>query len=258
MSRCGPLPPLRTSPTKTALVAASEPRRSSRPTRVIPNSVASTVHRRTREGQRPRLGPIGHVEQLDHVGRAGRGQLVEVVGPVDDHGPAAAVGGQHPDHLVGHGGVAHPHHLVARPPRVGQGPEEVEDRGDPELTTHGAGEAHGRVEARREAEAHARLVDAAGHAFGPEVDRPPRAPPARRPNRRWSGGPAAVLAHPGAGAGHHEGGDGRDVDATSAVATGPAGVDQVARRLAAVRRGRAWPGRSRPSPRSSRPSSAGR
>ncbi len=73
-----------------------------------------------------------------------------------------------------------------------------------------------------------------------------------------AGGPVAVLGHLEAGPGHDEGRGGGDVEGGGAVAAGPAGVHHQCRRRAPGWPCRASPGPGRRSPRSSRPSSAGR
>ena len=78
-----------------------------------------------------------------------------------------------------------------------------------------------------EAEPHPHLLDAPGHSGRTEVGHHAEGlehiggPHGRR--RR----PAAVLADLGSGGRHHQGGDGRHVDAGQPVATGAAGVDHV-------------------------------
>ena len=67
--------------------------------------------------------------------------------------------------------VAHADELVPDPGRVGERPEEVEHGRHPELLADRPDEAHGGVEALGEAEPHARLGDAAGHALGADLDR---------------------------------------------------------------------------------------
>ena len=56
----------------------------------------------------------------------------------------------------------------------GQGPEIVEDGRNPELSTDGSGEAHGRVEPRGETESHPHFVDAAGDTSRAEVGHHPQ------------------------------------------------------------------------------------
>ena len=166
-------------------------------------------------------------DQLVDGGRPRGAQLVEAVVAVDHHGPPRAVGRQHPEHLVGHGRVAHPDHLVPGPARVGQRPQVVEDRGDPELPPHRAGEPHGRVEAGGEAEAHPHLVDAPDHPGRAEVGHHAELlQHVGRPHGRGRR-PSPVLAHLGPRGRHHQGGDGRHVDAGQPVAAGAAGVDHV-------------------------------
>ena len=97
-------------------------------------------------------------------------ELVHAVVAVDHHGPGRAPLLQHADDGGGHGRVVHPDHLARHPGRVGERADEVEQRRDAELGPHRTGVAHGRVEGAGEAEAHAGLGHAGGHARAVEVD----------------------------------------------------------------------------------------
>ena len=172
-------------------------------------------------------GPVPGGDQLVDGRRTGGAQLVQSVVAVDDHGPLGPVGGKHSEHLVGHGRIAHADHLIAGAARVGQGAEVVEHRGDAELLAHRPGEPHGRVEAGREAEPHAHLLDAGDHPGRAEVGHHAEGleDVGGADGRRR--GPPAVFAHLGPGGRHHQCGDGRDVDAAQPVPAGAAGVDDI-------------------------------
>ena len=68
---------------------------------------------------------------------------------------------QHAEHALGQRGVGQPHHLAPHPGRVGHRPEDVERRRHAQLPSGRPGVAQRRVEAGREAERHARRLDAA-------------------------------------------------------------------------------------------------
>ncbi len=245
MSRCGPFLPASTRRTTSALAAASPraaPRATPAPARGRPGPRCSDGSRRRHRRRGRWRGPWSSNSSRPSA-------------PWTTMARWRPVGHQDTEHLLRHGGIAHTDDLQSRPGRVGQRPEEVEDRGHAELAAHGDGEAHGGMKARREAEPDARLLDAAGHTDGPEVDDDTeRLEDVGRPGRRRRGA-APVLAHPRPRAGHHQGGDGRHVDRPAAVTTGPARVDDVLGVVAraAARRGPAWPAPGRSSPRPSRP-----
>ncbi len=134
---------------------------------------------------------------------------------------------EHARHDRRHGRITDTDQLVPRPGRVDERSQEVEDRRHAQLLADRAHEAHGRVEALGEAEAHARLRHAAGHAFGPDLDgHAQRLEHVRRAHRRRRGA-VAVLAHRHAAPRGDERGQRRHVDARQPVAPGP---DQVDRR----------------------------
>ena len=145
--------------------------------------------------------------------------------------------------------------------RVGHRAEDVEHGRDADLSSGRSGVAERRVEPRGQAEADARLLDAASHAGGRQLDHHPEGfqQVGRAALRRR--GTVAVLAHRHPGAGHDEGGQGRDVDAVAAVA---AGADDVDRPVGQIRRAatpggprRAWRRACRSARRRFRPSCAG-
>ena len=166
---------------------------------------------------------VGH---LPHRRGGGGRQLVEPVVAEEHQRPLGAELHQGGDHPLGHGGVAHADRLAPGAGRVGQRPEEVERRRHAQLPADGPGVPQRLVIAGGEAEADPDLVDAAGHPGRAELDvhaeRLEEVGGAAGRRRR----PVAVLGHPGAGAGGHEGGQGRDVDAARPVAAGAAGVEQ--------------------------------
>ena len=164
--------------------------------------------------------------------RRRRGQLVEPVVAEDDHGPPGAVGAQDGGHFARHGGVAHADHLAAGPRRVGHGAEKVEDRADAELAPHWASVPHPRMKMGREAEAHARLLDASDDPRRPEVDHDAQCLEGVGRAAGGRGLAVAVLAHPGAATGRDQRRGCRHVERRHPALRAPtraAGVDHVAR-----------------------------
>ena len=105
-------------------------------------------------------------------------------------------------------------------------------------------------------------LDAARHLLGRELEADAeRLQQVGRPARRRRR-PVAVLAHGHPGPGHHERGQGGDVDGVAAVAAGADDVDQLVApgvvHLDQGGRRRAWRRAGRSAPRPSRPSCAGR
>ena len=144
----------------------------------------------------------------------------------------------------------HADELALRADGVQQRTEAVHHGADRKLRAHRGHVAHGRVRPAREEGPDADLAQHPGRVGHRQVgvhaerlEHVEGAGPAR-------GGAVAVLRDGHAGAGHHEGGGGRDVEGAAAVAAGAAGVDRARvgqrRRLGVPRAARAPPQRSRP------------
>ena len=173
---------------------------------------------------RRRHDPVVHQPDLR---RGGRGQLVEPVVTAEDPRVDAAAG-QHAGHDRRHPRVGTADRLGGGLDRVGERAEHVEGRGDAELAPRHRRVPQGRVEGGREAEGDADLLGEPGDAVGRQVEPDPqrledvgRAGLAR-------GRAVAVLDHAGAGAGGHDRGHRRDVDAHRAVAAGADHVERAA------------------------------
>ena len=215
MSRSGPSSPASTDSTHAALRVASPPHRSS------PVARAS-----------PKVGGIDGVVpdlaagELVHRARRGGGELVEAVVAVEHQHVHRAELTERVEHRRHHRRIRHADRLTAHACGIGERAEEVEGRGDTQLTTRRAEEPHRRVISRCEAEADAGRFDA-----GRDTDRAELDLDAERlqhvggaaAGRR---GAVAVLDHPGAGAGCDQRGERRDVHRAGAVSAGAARIDR--------------------------------
>jgi hypothetical protein len=167
--------------------------------------------------------------KLDDLRGARGGQFVEPMVTVKGDHSDAAKARQSCHHDLEQAGVRDAQRLPGRAGGVGEGAEDVEDRGDPKLPTGGSRMAHGGVKHRRETEPHTRLADALSDTLGGKVDAHPEGLEdiSRAAARRRR--PISVLGYPRAGTCAHEGRSGRDVEGSCAVAAGAAGVEQLTR-----------------------------
>ena len=230
MSRYGVRAPSSTARSSAALWAGSPPRTSSGRARARPDLL-----------RRDRERPQRAVLQRRHMGRAGRGDLVEAVGPV--HGPDA-LGAKLLESL---GERFEPCHrgnaeeLARHAGWIGERPQQVEDRARAQFHPHRRDVAHGNVMGLGEHEAQVRFAQTAREMGRIEADLDAKRGQHVGRARFGRGGAVAVLGDRHAAACHDHGGERGDVVAAGLVA---AGADRRRWRSRAPRRAacaRAWP-----------------
>ena len=167
------------------------------------------------------------VHDLADEVRAGRRELVDPGGAVDDERPLRTEGGEHVGDRPDEVGGVDPDDLGPGAGRVRQRPEDVEDGPRRELLPHRRRVLHRRMVGRGEQEAEAELVDRLRDPVGRQLEREAERLEHVGRARGRRHGAVAVLRDPGAGGGRHQRGCGRDVERPSAVAAGPGGVDEV-------------------------------
>jgi hypothetical protein len=122
------------------------------------------------EGRGVELEPVHGAGLHPPDGARGRGgQLVESVVAVH-HEHAGTAGGIHAGHHLGQIVECAADQAGPRHRRVGERPEQIEDRGHADLPADHGGVPVRRMELRREGEADAHLGDAAGHLLGSQID----------------------------------------------------------------------------------------
>ena len=172
------------------------------------------------------LAHLAVLQLADHRRGAER-DLVHAVLAVDDEHVLAAEPLQHAHLDADQVGMEHADQLVRRAGRVGERPEDVEDRAHAELLAHRRRVLHRAVVDRREHEADAGLADALRDLLGRQHD-----VGAERLQHVGAAGfrrhrAAAVLGDPRAGRRGDEHRRGRDVEGVRRVAAGADDVDQM-------------------------------
>ena len=167
------------------------------------------------------------VDHLAHEIGSGRRELVDAARAVHDEGAARTELYEDIRDHRHEGGVVDADDLAARPGRVGQGAEHVEDRTRGELAAHRCGVTHRWVVEGREHESEPELVDRAGNRLGGELEIEAELLEHIRGARRRRHGAIAVLGDSGARRCRDERCRGRDVERPAAVAPGAGGVDEV-------------------------------
>ena len=160
------------------------------------------------------------------MGRPTGTDLVQARLSVHHHGALVAQLGERVHHEIQEAGVGHADDLAARSGRIGQRPQEVHDRGDPEFAAHRDHMAHGGVEEGREHEDDPRLCKDRDHRFRGQLHHDAqRLQNVRAPALRGEGA-IAVLRDPHAPGRNDQRGRCRDVEGRHPPAPGPAGVDE--------------------------------
>ena len=197
---------------------------------------------------------IAPVAQLDHVGGPADVELVEPVRRWTPPARARSPARRAPPAMTSRKRRSEtPTSCRVAPGGIGERAQEVEDRAHGQLLAHRDHVLHRGVVAGREHEAEAELVDAARHRLGGQVDaRAQRLEHVRRagPAR---GRAVAVLGHPAAGAGGHEGRRGGHVERGPPAARAGGVHQAVAARLHRAPPARASRAPCRPAPPPSRP-----
>ena len=152
-----------------------------------------------------------------------------------DHGRHAELG-QHARQRFGPLGPGNAHHLRRRPRRVGQRPQDVEDRAHAQFLADRRDVLHRRMVVGREHETDAGLLDAAGDLLGLEVDVGTQAFQHIGAAALAADAAAAMLADLGASRGSHEHAAGGNVERVRSVTPRADDVDQM--RLVADMNGR--------------------
>ncbi len=205
MSRSGPFSPSSKSRISAALCAGSPPFRSSRRARAQPGLLGDDI-----EVRDPAVVEFGD------LGRARRWSISSMPSPCTTQ--ARSLPSCPSTSAIGrtHCGANTPTSEAPRPGRVGQRPQQVEDRAGAELDAGRADVAGGAVVARRHQEADAGLPQAAPHDrhVGVDIDAERGQHVGRARFRREIA--VAVLGHRHAAAGDDERGRGRDVEGAGA------------------------------------------
>src|SRR5581483_136823 len=187
----------------------------------------AVIYRQTELSRVDGVFPYFAVHQLPDHGLARQRHLIQPIHAVNDQHVPTAEALQHA-HLYAHQvRMKHAQQLIRRAGRVGQRPEDIEDRAHPELFAHRCRMFHGAMVIRREHETDPGLGDTIGDLRRRQVDMGAERFEHVRASRLARYAAATVLCHARAGRGGGEHGSGGNIEGMRGVAARADDIEQM-------------------------------